>query len=293
MKYAFTLAVLSLVVFASNAFAETKIALIGDDYRTVILREVAERFKGAIESTGQEKTVSLRDKGHVVSVLGKGATHIQIANQLEGAHIAVVVVDSIIGPLPIIREHIILARQANVPVVTVLLGNVGRLNYDLPADAVELLELEELEMRELLSVYEMGGDSTLVFYDRKSAYTGPPLSGMGIAQTFDRLFELKPLRLRKVPATRVRQFTGEFYLLSQPEANYKGISLSKGSQITIWSEGTDSVCSVTSSGPFNPADVTRFNVAVQGRLIGAAGSRVVLLDRGNLIGVGVVTQVGP
>jgi elongation factor Tu len=71
------------------------------------------------------------------------------AAQMDGA-ILVVAADD--GPMPQTREHILLARQVNVPAVVVFMNKV-----DLVADA-EILDLVELEVRELLTKYEFAGD---------------------------------------------------------------------------------------------------------------------------------------
>jgi len=73
------------------------------------------------------------------------------AAQMDGA---ILVVSAADGPMPQTREHILLARQVNVPAVVVFLNKV-----DLVDDA-ELLELVELEVRELLSKYDFPGDDT-------------------------------------------------------------------------------------------------------------------------------------
>ena len=71
------------------------------------------------------------------------------AAQMDGA---IVVVSAADGPMPQTREHILLARQVGVPAIVVYLNKVDQV------DDSELLELVELEVRELLSVYEYPGD---------------------------------------------------------------------------------------------------------------------------------------
>src|ERR671933_1797111 len=75
------------------------------------------------------------------------------AAQMDGA---ILVVSAVDGPMPQTREHILLARQVNVPQIVVFLNKC-----DLVDDA-ELLDLVELEVRELLSKYEYPGDDTPV-----------------------------------------------------------------------------------------------------------------------------------
>jgi elongation factor Tu len=71
------------------------------------------------------------------------------AAQMDGAILVVAASD---GPMPQTREHILLARQVNVPRIVVFLNKVDQV------DDPELLELVELEIRELLSKYEFPGD---------------------------------------------------------------------------------------------------------------------------------------
>ena len=71
------------------------------------------------------------------------------AAQMDGA---ILVVNAADGPMPQTREHIVLARQVGVPSIVVFLNKVDQV------DDAELLELVELEVRELLSSYEFPGD---------------------------------------------------------------------------------------------------------------------------------------
>jgi elongation factor Tu len=75
------------------------------------------------------------------------------AAQMDGAIIVVAGTD---GPMPQTREHILLARQVNVPKLVVFINKVDMV------DDKELLELVEMEMRELLAFYEFDGDNTPV-----------------------------------------------------------------------------------------------------------------------------------
>src|SRR5215469_14870234 len=71
------------------------------------------------------------------------------AAQMDGAIIVVAATD---GPMPQTREHILLARQVGVPALVVFMNKVDMV------DDEELLELVELEVRELLSSYDFPGD---------------------------------------------------------------------------------------------------------------------------------------
>jgi elongation factor Tu len=71
------------------------------------------------------------------------------AAQMDGA---ILVVSAADGPMPQTREHVLLARQVNVPAIVVFLNKVDML------DDPELLDLVEMEVRELLSSYDFPGD---------------------------------------------------------------------------------------------------------------------------------------
>lgn len=73
------------------------------------------------------------------------------AAQMDGAILVVAATD---GPMPQTREHILLARQVGVPHIIVFMNKCDMVNDE------ELLELVEMEMRELLSQYDFPGDNT-------------------------------------------------------------------------------------------------------------------------------------
>ena len=73
------------------------------------------------------------------------------AAQMDGA---ILVVSAADGPMPQTREHILLARQVGVPYIVVFLNKADMV------DDAELLELVEMEVRELLDSYEFPGDDT-------------------------------------------------------------------------------------------------------------------------------------
>jgi len=75
------------------------------------------------------------------------------AAQMDGA---ILVVSAADGPMPQTREHILLARQVNVPYIVVFLNKIDQV------DDPELLDLVELEVRELLSSYDFPGDEVPV-----------------------------------------------------------------------------------------------------------------------------------
>src|SRR5476649_2280744 len=88
------------------------------------------------------------------------------AAQMDGA---VLVVSAADGPMPQTREHILLARQVGVPYIVVYMNKADMV------DDKELLELVEMEVRELLSVYKFPGDKTpIIIGSALKALEGDP-----------------------------------------------------------------------------------------------------------------------
>ena len=102
------------------------------------------------------------------------------AAQMDGA---VLVVSAADGPMPQTREHILLARQVNVPYIVIYLNKVDMV------DDPELLDLVELEVRELLSEYDFPGDDVPVI--RGSALQALESGELGVEATasIDELLE--------------------------------------------------------------------------------------------------------
>jgi elongation factor Tu len=90
------------------------------------------------------------------------------AAQMDGA---ILVVSAADGPMPQTREHILLARQVNVPAIVVFMNKVDMV------DDPELLDLVELEVRELLSKYDFPGDDTPII--KGSALKAMEAAGAG------------------------------------------------------------------------------------------------------------------
>jgi len=112
------------------------------------------------------------------------------AVQMDGA---ILVVSAVDGPMPQTREHILLARQVNVPQIVVFLNKC-----DLVEDA-ELLDLVELEVRELLSKYDYPGDEAPVIRGSASgAIAGNAEWVSKIEELYDALDSYIPQPVREV-----------------------------------------------------------------------------------------------
>jgi len=112
------------------------------------------------------------------------------AAQVDGA---ILVVSAADGPMPQTREHVLLARQVGVPAIVVALNKADMV------DDEELLELVELEARELLSEYEFPGDDVpVVHVSALNALDGDEAAGDAIMELMDAVDEYIPEPVREL-----------------------------------------------------------------------------------------------
>ena len=112
------------------------------------------------------------------------------AAQMDGA---ILVVSAVDGPMPQTREHVLLARQVNVPYLVVALNKVDAV------DDPELLDLVELEVRELLTSYGFPGDDMpVVRVSALGAINGDPAGVESVIKLMDALDSYIPLPEREI-----------------------------------------------------------------------------------------------
>jgi elongation factor Tu len=112
------------------------------------------------------------------------------AAQMDGA---ILVVDASEGPMPQTKEHVLLARQVGVPAIVVFLNKVDLV------DDKELLDLVEMEVRDLLTKYEFPGDKTPVIRgSAKKALAHDPKARNAIQELLEAIDAFIPLPAREV-----------------------------------------------------------------------------------------------
>jgi len=112
------------------------------------------------------------------------------AAQMDGA---ILVVDASEGPMPQTKEHVLLARQVGVPAIVVYLNKVDLV------DDKELLDLVEMEIRDLLTKYEFPGDKTpIIRGSAKKALAHDPEASKSIQELMDAIDAFIPLPTREV-----------------------------------------------------------------------------------------------
>jgi len=112
------------------------------------------------------------------------------AAQVDGA---ILVVSAADGPMPQTREHVLLARQVGVPAIAVFLNKVDQVDDD------ELLDLVEMEVRELLTTYEFPGDDTpIIRVSGLKALEGDPDAMAEVQKLVDTMDDFIPQPTRLV-----------------------------------------------------------------------------------------------
>jgi elongation factor Tu len=105
----------------------------------------------------------------------------------------ILVVSAVDGPMPQTREHVLLARQVNVPYLVVALNKVDAI------DDPELVDLVELEVRELLKTYQFPGDDIpVVRVSALKALQGDPEGVAGVVKLMEALDSYIPLPQREI-----------------------------------------------------------------------------------------------
>ena len=177
-----------------------------------ITRVLSERVSGNVFTVFDEidKAPEERERGITISIahveyetVARHYAHVDmpghadyIKNMITGAAQvdgAVLVVSAADGPMPQTREHVLLARQVGVPCIVVALNKVDLM------DDEELLELVELEVRELLDDYGFPGDDVpVVPVSALGALEGDPVAAAGVLELMDAVDSYVPVPDRPV-----------------------------------------------------------------------------------------------
>jgi len=267
------------------------VTLIGDDDRGVVMRELAAREQSPIEDREGVYGLLVESAGLTISSLAPGGGAGAMADLLLTTDIGLIVMDSTVGPTAVIREHIIIARQARVPMLALLLTKVEQLHVDAPDEADALLTLEIQEMRELLSAYDLNGGAVGVYYDGTTPGNVTGISAFGIRASLRALSRFAPRRVRTQEMGQASDIWAAVYLLTPLEADGHAIGLAPDETVTLWSEGTQSTATLRSVSQYEPGDYREMPLASAAPIRGMEGSRILLLRDEKVVGLGAITQV--
>ena len=278
-------------LIAPATYASPKVTLIGDDYRAVVMGEVAAEERAAIHRRDGVYELVVQSAGLTVSSLAPGGGVTAMADLLQITDIALIVIDATVGPTDVIREHILIARQARVPMLAMLLANVAQLYADAPDEADAVLALEAQEIRELLSAYDLNGDAAGVYYDALAPKTAVGISAFGNRESLRALSRFAPRRVREAGMGQVSDIWGAVYLLTEMEVGGIAASLAPKDTFIIWSEGTQSAATLRSVSQYHPGDYREMPLILEAPIKGMEGSRILLVRGERVVGLGTITQI--
>ncbi len=283
-----TLLCLMLVL---DANAGPNVVLIGDEHGGVLMRDVAAAERSPIRRRGDTYELAVKSVGLTLRNLVPGGSVTALANMLHRSDIALIVVDSTRGPRAVVREHVLVARQARTPMLAMLLVNVQRLHAEAPDEAAELLALEIREVRALLSTYELDGESLPVFFDARVPDAGEGVAAFSAREALRTLSRFTPRRVSTSGLGNASELWGAIYLLTEAETDGHAAGLSPNDSIVVWSEGMQTVATLVSVTRYHPGDFREMPLAMEPPLKVREGSRILLVKAERVVGLGAVTQI--
>jgi len=287
-RYLFVLLGLALQGLAA---ADERITVLGIDSTMDVLERWASTERTVVSETANSWVFKIDRYDLTVFAPKPDVPLPALASAMYQSDIAVVAMDALVGPTPALRDYIIAARQAEVPLVAAILANVESLKATLPMDARELLALEDVEVRALLSLYEVGDENTLVFYDSYTDFNVPDSTAGGIDVVSSTLMKNRVPRSPYRAVEKQRTALATVYFLAQAESNGYGISISEPTPLQMWSEGVATNIELLPDYLISPGDTAEIIVDADTFFAGQRGSRIILFDDNHVIGIGVLTKV--
>ncbi|MGY1459869.1 GTP-binding protein [Luteimonas sp. A534] len=230
--------------------------------------------KGGVLLLGDDARLSLLSASWVEAP-HKDASASEVANVAARAKHAVLVIDAANGPLPITREHILIARQARVPSLSILVVNTAALN-GLP-DKASLIDKEVAEVRQLFDKYEIKGSAVPLFFDEG-----------GLKSILRETVALPARAPENTPPSR-KEVSGLIYLLSALES--PGVeAVRHGDTVTIWIGGQTTSARVNSKAAIEPGGVGDIQVETEVPVGFSPGQRFLFESGGKIVAAGVVTE---
>jgi translation elongation factor EF-Tu-like GTPase len=199
------------------------------------------------------------------------------------ADFALLAVDSTNGPLPVHREDVLLARQMYAPAIAISLTQTEKVSDP------ELLDLEELEARELLNKYRMHGDDATCLVDAPRAASTQ--GGVKRTSDFDIVFANLLQRPKILPATTATSVDAEFYVLTSEELFMRGVTRPPESgkyQMVLLGQLTEASITFPKKVSFGDNLAGTVDFAAPASVV--EGERFVVLRDGHLAVAGVITR---
>ncbi|MHB1038254.1 MAG: hypothetical protein ACYC35_23080 [Pirellulales bacterium] len=259
------------------------VALVGDETRVDLLRALATANHSATKASGNR----------IVAYVRRGNTQFRLFSTADDdpaaqaalaweADLALLATDSADGPMPVHREQIIVSRQMAVPNLVIALTRSQLI------DDGELLELEELEMRELLKAYGFAGDNAVCVFDHPDAKA--QRSG-NVARGPEQIAQvLETVAKKRSPLRSIREskrFPAGVYCLAPQEVFARDVAGPvKNGSVTMLVGGKVLDAEVTVTQEVPPGSNGLIEILVADPLRVGEGQRFLLLRKDHVTAVG-------
>jgi hypothetical protein len=222
---------------AEQPDAAYNVAILGDATRIHLLANIAAAHDATVKTIGPRKVAELRQGAGFCRFQSSGEDSISTQAALAWeADLTLLAVDATQGPLPIHREHVLVSRQMAVPTVVIAFTKSRAI------DDPELLEMEELEMRELLSKYALPGDRAPCVFDHQATKTpAGSKASKGPTQIVDSLGAIAKKRIPSKGDREDKRFKASIYSLPPQEAFTRDVATAVKTGPTTALVGDESV----------------------------------------------------
>lgn len=277
MKIAYLLVMFSMAPLLAFAGPRESILFLGDEYRLEMLSRCDSRACTSIDVPFETPP--------------QGSSAADIANMAVRAKQVVLVVDVLRGPSLEMAEHITIARQAYVPRLSVMFGNLKYLE-GLP-DAKKILDTKSDQVLVSMATYDMWQKTVSFFHDVEvSAYPRYQVEAVGLPTTLkvisqEALSNTEPSLIFS-GGTRI---SSVLYSLSESET-FQSPQLTSGDEVGVWVNAQFVKGRIDSDAPPEPGADGELELSLMKPVIAAPGSRFFLERNGRLIGAGVVVEIG-
>ena len=255
----------------ANKEQKLVIVLLGDDIRLNVAKHLMS--DGSLEIVAPLKDA---DAGAIADVASKS----------DFVHL---VTDATQGPLPVHHEHSMILRQLGITSIGLLSANTKQLAK---SDALELLEFEELELREVLNTYGLPGDDATCFHDTKlPAVNESQRLILGIPATREWL-KRQSVRSRPTsPSTTANILLSSIYLMAKQESAHAK-PLAHGDSIHVFIHGHVQIATVQAESQLALGSSSPAALRFQNPVACAIGDRFLVIVNGHTIGAGAITNIG-
>lgn len=263
--------------------ATYNVAILGDSTRIDLLTTIAAAHATPVNTDGSRTTADLgRETAKLRFLSSREDTVATQAALAWEADLVLLAVDARQGPLPIHREHVLVTRQMAVPALVVAFTNSGAI------DDPELLELEELEMRELLNTYALPGDTAPCIFDHQAART--TAGSKAPKGPFQIVQSLEAIAKKRRPPESVREgtrFRASVYALVPQEAYTRDVAIAVKTGPATTLVGNESVAAeVIASREIAPGSNGEIDIIFARPMRVGAGQRFLLLNKQHVAATG-------